>query len=171
MFCYSYGLLYKYLKIVLFQFIINIVYFHLKKVIFMALTRSELREKCMVILYQNDVLYKNKNDGDIDAIIKENLEIDNDFVKEIVYGVVTHFNELDQMCNKYMKNWSIDRIDKTGAAILRIATYELKYTDTPPVVIVNEANSIIITSSGKIVQHVKQLSCIYHFPTPSCCPR
>ena len=105
----------------------------------MALTRSELREKCMVILYQNDVLYKNKNDGDIDAIIIENLEIDNDFVKEIVYGVVTHFNELDQMCNKYMKNWSIDRIDKTGAAILRIATYELKYTDTPPVVIVNEA--------------------------------
>lgn len=105
----------------------------------MALTRSELREKCMVILYQNDVLYKNKNDGDIDAIIKENLEIDNDFVKEIVYGVVTHFNELDQMCNKYMKNWSIDRIDKTGAAILRIATYELEYTDTPPVVIVNEA--------------------------------
>ncbi len=105
----------------------------------MALTRSELREKCMVILYQNDVLYKNKNDGDIDAIIKENLEIDNDFVKEIVYGVVTHFNELDQICNKYMKNWSIDRIDKTGAAILRIATYELKYTDTPPVVVVNEA--------------------------------
>lgn len=105
----------------------------------MALTRSELREKCMIILYQNDVLYKNKNDGDIDTIIKENLEIDNDFVKEIVYGVITHFNELDQICNKYMKNWSIDRIDKTGAAILRIATFELKYTDTPPVVVVNEA--------------------------------
>lgn len=105
----------------------------------MALTRSELREKCMIILYQNDVLYKNKNDGDIDAIIKENLEIDNDFVKEIVYGVITHFNELDQICNKYMKNWSIDRIDKTGAAILRIATYELKYTDTPSLVVINEA--------------------------------
>jgi len=105
----------------------------------MALTRSELREKCMIILYQNDVLNKNKNDGDIDAIIKENLEIDNDFVKEIVYGVITHFNELDQICNKYMKNWSIDRIDKTGAAILRIATYELKYTDTPSLVVINEA--------------------------------
>lgn len=105
----------------------------------MALTRSELREKCMIILYQNDVLYKNKNDGDIDAIIKENLEIDNDFVKEIVYGVITHFNELDQICNKYMKNWSIDRIDKTGAAILRIAAYELKYTDTPSLVVINEA--------------------------------
>jgi len=105
----------------------------------MALTRSELREKCMIILYQNDIINKNKNDGNIDEIIKENLEIENDFVKEIVYGVVTHFNELDSLCNKYMNDWTIDRIDKTGAAILRIATYELKYTDTPSLVVINEA--------------------------------
>ena len=105
----------------------------------MALTRSELREKCMIILYQNDIINKNKNDEDIDIIIKENLEIDNDFVKEVVYGVITHFNEIDSLCNKYMNDWTIDRIDKTGAAILRIAVYELKYTDTPNVVVINEA--------------------------------
>lgn len=105
----------------------------------MALTRSELREKCMIILYQNDIINKNKNDADIDLIIKENLEIDNDFVKEVVYGVITHFNEIDSLCNKYMNDWTIDRIDKTGAAILRIAVYELKYTDTPEVVVINEA--------------------------------
>ena len=105
----------------------------------MALTRSELREKCMIILYQNDIINKNKNDADIDLIIKENLEIDNDFVKEVVYGVITHFNEIDSLCNKYMNDWTIDRIDKTGAAILRIAVYELKYTDTPNVVVINEA--------------------------------
>ena len=105
----------------------------------MALTRSELREKCMIILYQNDIINKNKNDEDIDVIIKENLEIDNDFVKEVVYGVITHFNEIDGLGNKYMNDWTIDRIDKTGAAILRIAVYELKYTDTPNVVVINEA--------------------------------
>lgn len=105
----------------------------------MALTRSELREKCMVILYQNDIINKNKNDGDIDAIIKENLEIENDFVKEIVYGVITHFNEIDSICNKYMNDWTIDRIDKTGAAILRMGVYELLYTDTPQLVVINEA--------------------------------
>lgn len=105
----------------------------------MALTRSELREKCMIILYQNDIINKNRNDEDIDVIIKENLEIDNDFVKEVVYGVITHFNEIDSLCNKYMNDWTIDRIDKTGAAILRIAVYELKYTDTPNVVVINEA--------------------------------
>ncbi len=105
----------------------------------MALTRSELREKCMIILYQNDIINKNKNDGNIDEIIKENLEIDNDFVKDIVYGVITHFNELDSICNDHMNDWTIDRIDKTGAAILRIAIYELKYTDTPSIVVINEA--------------------------------
>lgn len=105
----------------------------------MALTRSELREKCMIILYQNDIINKNKNDSDIDEIIKENIEIENDFVKEVVYGVITHFNEIDGLCNKYMNDWTIDRIDKTGAAILRIAVYELKYTDTPNVVVINEA--------------------------------
>jgi N utilization substance protein B len=105
----------------------------------MALTRSELREKCMIILYQNDIINKNKNDGNIDEIIKENLEIDNDFVKDVVYGVITHFNELDSICNDHMNDWTIDRIDKTGAAILRIAIYELKYTDTPSIVVINEA--------------------------------
>ena len=39
----------------------------------------------------------------------------------------------------YMNDWSIDRIDKTGAAILRMAIYELMYTDTPEVVVINEA--------------------------------
>ena len=105
----------------------------------MALTRSYLREKCMIILYQNDIINKNKNDGNIEDIIKENLEIDNEFVKDIVYGVITHFNEIDSICNKYMTDWTIDRIDKTGAAILRMAVYEIKYTDTPSLVVINEA--------------------------------
>ena len=105
----------------------------------MAFTRSQLREKCMIILYQNDIINKNKNDQDIDLIIKENIEIENDFVKEIVYGVITYFNEIDSLCNKYMKEWTIDRIDKTGAAIMRIAIYELKYTETPSLVVINEA--------------------------------
>ena len=33
----------------------------------------------------------------------------------------------------------IKRLDKTGASILRMALYELKYTDTPRIVIINEA--------------------------------
>lgn len=105
----------------------------------MAKSRSELREKIMIILYQIDIYKKNKMEYDVDNVIKENLDIDNDFVKDIVYGVVTHEESINEEANKYMTNWRIDRIDKTGAAILRMAIYELKYTDTPSVVVINEA--------------------------------
>lgn len=105
----------------------------------MALTRSELREKCMIILYQYEIMSKTSIELDIEEIITNNLDIENDFVKEIVYGVITHQNELDNLANKHMKDWTLERIDKTGAQILRIGIYELKYTDTPDIVVVNEA--------------------------------
>lgn len=105
----------------------------------MALTRSELREKIMIILYQYDLMKTNKVECNLDDIIKDNIEVENDFVKDMVYGVTTYKDELDELANAKMENWDITRIDKTGAAILRLALYELKYTDTPEVVVINEA--------------------------------
>ncbi len=105
----------------------------------MAYTRSYLREKAMIIIYQISIDEENKIDYDLDAKIRENLEVDNEFVKEIVYGVETYKDELDKIANKHMVDWDINRIDKTGKAILEIALFELKYTDTPEVVVINEA--------------------------------
>ncbi len=93
----------------------------------------------MIILYQYDIMKNNKLEVEIDEVIKDNLEIENEYVKDIVYGVITHESELNELANKYIKDWTIDRLDKTGAAILRIALFELKYTDTPEVVVINEA--------------------------------
>lgn len=105
----------------------------------MALSRSELREKCMIILYQLAIFKLSKVDITPDEVIKDNIEVENEFVKDIVYGVVTHQNDIDALANKYMKDWDISRIDKTGATILRIGIYEIKYTDTPDLVAINEA--------------------------------
>ena len=105
----------------------------------MELKRSVLREKIMIILYQIDIAISQKINYDVNKIIKANVEVDNEFVKQIVYGVVTYKDEIDKKANKYMKDWTIDRIDKTGASILRMAIYELLYTDTPELVVINEA--------------------------------
>ena len=105
----------------------------------MGKTRSELREKAMVILYQLDILKNNDIEYNVEEVISENLEVDNEFVRNSVYGVITHLDELDDTANKYMKNWTIDRIDKTGAAILRIGLYEILFEDTPNIVAINEA--------------------------------
>ena len=105
----------------------------------MAIKRSELREKIMTILYQIEMNKKSNYDYDINKVIKENMEVDNDFVNSIVNGVLNNINELDDLANKYLNNWTIDRIETIGACILRMGIYEIKYTDTPDIVAINEA--------------------------------
>lgn len=103
------------------------------------LNRTELRKTIMTILYQVNVYSKNKIQYDIDELIKKAAEIDNEFIKDIVYGVITHLNEIDELANKYLSNWTIDRLGNTDQAILRMGIYELMYTDTPKIVVINEA--------------------------------
>ena len=42
-----------------------------------------------------DIYKQTKLDYDIDEVIKENLEIENEFVKEVVYGVNTYAKDLE----------------------------------------------------------------------------
>ena len=104
-----------------------------------AKSRSDLRVIIMNIIYQLSI-YKMRNiNYDVDEVIKENVEIESEFVKEIVYGVITHEKELEDCANKYLNNWTIDRLGFTDQAILKIAIYEFLYTDTPKIVCINEA--------------------------------
>lgn len=105
----------------------------------MKLNRTEAREKIMVILYQIDFYVKEGMSYDIDEVIKENLEIDNKFVRDVVYGVIKNIESIDKIITKYLDNWDLDRLGKTDKAILRLGTYEILYYDTPKVVVINEA--------------------------------
>ena len=120
----------------------------------MGKTRSELREKIMVILYQIDIYNERKVPYQIDEVIKNNVDIENEFVKDIVYGVVTYIDELDSLANSLINDWTIDRIDKSGAAILRMALYELKFTDTPEIVVINEAIELSKKYSDESVRKI-----------------
>ena len=117
-------------------------------------SRSELREKIMVILYQIDINRSQHIDYNVEELISSNLDIDNEFVRDIVYGVITYEDEIVSIANKYMKNWDISRIDKTGAAILKMAIYELKYTDTPHIVVINEAVELAKKYSDDAVRKI-----------------
>ena len=101
--------------------------------------RSELREIIMKVIYQVNILKEGNLDYNINELIKEQLEIENDFVNETVNGIVKNQKEIDTLANKYLKKWTIDRFNKGDQAILSIGIYELMYTDTPSVVAINEA--------------------------------
>lgn len=103
------------------------------------INRSELRKIIMTILYQISVYDSNKIKYDVKDVIKESLKVENEFVNEIVYGVLKNKTKIDEMANTYLKGWSIDRLGKTDGAILRMGIYEMLYTDTPDVVCINEA--------------------------------
>lgn len=105
----------------------------------MKLTRSELREKIMIILYQIDFYIKDSIPFDVEDVIKENLEIDNKYVRDVVNGVLEHMDNIDNIISKYLENWDLNRLGKTDKAILRLGAYEMLYYDTPKVVVINEA--------------------------------
>ena len=105
----------------------------------MSVSRSELREKIMTILYQIDMYNKTKYEYNLEDVIKENVDISSEFVNNIVNGVINTRDELDIIANKYLNDWTIDRLDNLGAIILRMGIYEIKFTDTPNIVVINEA--------------------------------
>ena len=104
----------------------------------MKVTRSELREKIMTILYQINIYRKDKIEYEVDSVINENDSSGNDFIKKIVYGVLSKEKDLNEIINKYMKDWTIDRLGNIDQAIFRMSAYELLYTDTPHIVSINE---------------------------------
>ena len=106
---------------------------------FMGKTRSELREIATHVLYESYILDKAKVEYDINSLIKEEMEVENDFVNELVSGVITNQDEIVKIANTYLVDWEIDRLSKVDKAILSIGIYELLYTKTPPVVAINEA--------------------------------
>ena len=105
----------------------------------MKLTRTEAREKIMVILYQLDFYVKEKIEYNLEDVFKENLEIDNTYVRDVVNGVLENLESIDSIISKYLENWDLDRLGKTDKAILRLGAFELMYYDTPKVVVINEA--------------------------------
>lgn len=128
------------------------------------LTRTQLREKIMTILYQINVYDINKIEYEINDVIKEVVEIDNEFVKDIVYGVVTKKDELDNIANENLIKWTIDRLGNTDQAILRMSIYELLFTDTPDIVVINEAIELAKLYSDDEVKNMINgvLDKIYH---------
>ena len=128
------------------------------------MNRSELRKKIMTILYQINVYKKSKMEYNVDEIINEVLDIDNEFVKETVYGVLTYQNEIESLANKYLDGWTIDRLGNTDKAILEMGIYELIYTDTPDIVCINEAIELAKIYSDDAVRKMINgvLDKVYH---------
>ena len=92
------------------------------------------------------------------------MEVENDFVNMLVFGVIEKEKEIDELADKYLVDWKIERLNKVDKAILSIGIYELVFTDIPSIVAINEAVELSKKYSDEAVTKMINgvLDNIYH---------
>ncbi len=101
-------------------------------------TRNEVREIALHIIYKINIFDAANVYYDVNDLIKEEYEVENDFVNSLVNGVIEKKSELTNLVNKYMSDWALNRLNKVDQALFLLASYELKYLVTPSIVSINE---------------------------------
>lgn len=105
------------------------------------MSRRDARDVSFKLIFEFTFTKENK-DFLIDEYSLE-LNLDGDdmsYIKEVYFGVISHYDELIQDISKYAENFSVDRIYKVDLALLLLAIYEIKYMEKIPFkVSVNEA--------------------------------
>ena len=106
------------------------------------MNRSAAREKAFKLIYSLEIQKKEMINEQIDLYIEnENIVDENtiEYIKFIVNGIYDNIEEINKKISKNLKSgWSIHRISKIDLALLKIAIYEIIYTDTPYKVAINE---------------------------------
>ena len=106
------------------------------------MNRSAAREETFKLVYSLEVQRENISEESIDLYI-ESEEIDDEktinYIKEVVNGIKENEEAIIEKISKNLKSdWKIERISKIDLALLKIAIYEILYTETPFKVAINE---------------------------------
>jgi N utilization substance protein B len=102
--------------------------------------RSRAREVALQALYQEDLNPRDSRDQVMPLLESRLKEPElRDFAVSLVLGVLRNRDELDQLIASKADNWSVSRMAATDRNVLRMGAYEIRYTDTPPRVAIDEA--------------------------------
>lgn len=100
--------------------------------------RRKARKRALDILFEGDL-----RETDPVAVAAERIAAADppvpDYAVELVEGVCAHRARIDEIIATYAEGWVIDRMPGVDRALLRIALYELLWTDVPAAVVVDEA--------------------------------
>lgn len=102
-------------------------------------TRHQVRQAVISLLYANEM---GSSGGEFVDEFLEEKKIRNEqknFTTTLLRGVLDNVSTIDDMLNGHLKEWNISQIGSVERAILRLGTYEMKFTDTDKAVIINEA--------------------------------
>jgi transcription antitermination protein NusB len=92
--------------------------------------RSEQRRDAVFANYQRDVTGRP---------LAELLGEARALTHELAEGVDGHREELDDIIAAHAKGWTVDRIAPLELNVMRVALYEIEFTETPAEVAIDEA--------------------------------
>ena len=106
------------------------------------MNRSAAREEVFKLLYSLEIQKENLKEQT--QIYLENAEISDEktkiFINSTVDGIEEHIEEIEKKISENLKkDWKIERISKINLVLLKLAIYEIIYTETPYKVVINEA--------------------------------
>lgn len=102
--------------------------------------RKQARYLVVQMLYQID-LNPDVSINEIREMIEEHgrSKTVRTFAWELFTGVMEFKQQLDEHIVRVAENWTLKRMAVTDRNILRLGTFELLHTDTPPAVVIDEA--------------------------------
>ena len=101
--------------------------------------RTASRIKAMMKLYTYDLTKDLLQDDYLDGFFnEEDVDCDNDFYHQLVFGVLENISKIDRTIAISLKKYTLDRLSYVDRNLIRIAVYEMLFTDTPKNIIINE---------------------------------
>ena len=107
------------------------------------MSRRSARNNVFYLVFQREFMgFENaEQTKEICFAVTEGIDDESkEFIIEETDGVCEHLSEIDGAIDRHAKGWSTGRMSKVDLAILRLAVYEMLYSDkTPLSVAINEA--------------------------------
>ncbi len=112
------------------------------------MTRTEMRELTFELLYSLEIqkMEQQEYNEQIELFLVEqnvNQEKVKTYMTETINGIAKNKEEILELISQNLKEkWDISRVSKINITLLKLATYEIVYTELPYKVVVNEAVEI-----------------------------
>lgn len=71
-----------------------------------------------------------------------------EFMEALVRGTVFKRAELDEMLERHSQHWRVSRMSAVDRNVLRLAAYEMRFSETPAAVVIDEAVELARRFSG-----------------------
>lgn len=102
------------------------------------LSRHESRRVVFTLLFAWE-FHKEEKTIDFYYANREDAEVAyTDYIRDTFLGTAEHLADIDSAIEKYAVKWKVSRMARVTRTLLRLAVYEILYTETPARAVINE---------------------------------